>query len=126
MAKSKVAYVCNECGAEFSRWQGQCGECKAWNTITEIRLGPSAITQKGSRAGYAGELSSKVQTLSDVSLAELPRISSGYKELDRVLGGHRPWFCHVDWGASGGREKYFIVANNVFIGRTNACALCDG
>ena len=87
MAKSKVAYVCNECGAELSRWQGQCGECKAWNTITEIRLGPSAITQKGSRAGYAGELSSKVQTLSDVSLAELPRISSGYKELDRVLGG---------------------------------------
>ena len=87
MAKSKVAYVCNECGAEFSRWQGQCGECKACNTITEIRLGPSAITQKGSRAGYAGELSSKVQTLSDVSLAELPRISSGYKELDRVLGG---------------------------------------
>ena len=87
MAKNKVAYVCNECGAEFSRWQGQCGECKAWNTITEIRLGPSAITQKGSRAGYAGELSSKVQTLSDVSLAELPRISSGYKELDRVLGG---------------------------------------
>lgn len=101
MAKSKVAYVCNECGAEFSRWQGQCGECKAWNTITEIRLGPSAITQKGSRAGYAGELSSKVQTLSDVSLAELPRISSGYKELDRVLGGHRPWFCHVDWGHPG-------------------------
>ena len=87
MAKSKVAYVCNECGAEFSRWQGQCGECKAWNTITEIRLGPSAITQKGSRAGYAGEHSSKVQTLSEVPLAELPRTSSGYKELDRVLGG---------------------------------------
>ena len=88
MAKSKVAYVCNECGAEFSRWQGQCSECKAWNTITEIRLGPSAITRKsGERSGYAGELSSKVQTLSEVSLAELPRISSGYKELDRVLGG---------------------------------------
>ncbi len=87
MAKSKVAYVCNECGAEFSRWQGQCSECKAWNTITEIRLGPSAITQKGGRSGYAGELSSKVQTLAEVSLAELPRISSGYKELDRVLGG---------------------------------------
>lgn len=87
MAKSKVAYVCNECGAEFSRWQGQCAECKAWNTITEIRVGTSAITQKGLRTGYAGALSSKVQTLADVSLAELPRISSGYKELDRVLGG---------------------------------------
>lgn len=87
MAKSKVAYVCNECGAESARWQGQCSECKAWNTITEIRLGPSATTHKMQRTGYAGELTSKVQTLAEVSLAELPRISSGYKELDRVLGG---------------------------------------
>ncbi|WP_321408959.1 DNA repair protein RadA [Tolumonas auensis] len=87
MAKSKVAYVCNECGAESARWQGQCGECKAWNTITEIRLGPSVATSKVVRTGYAGELSSKVQTLAEVSLAEIPRISSGYKELDRVLGG---------------------------------------
>ncbi|MDD2344180.1 MAG: DNA repair protein RadA, partial [Tolumonas sp.] len=87
MAKSKVAYVCNECGAESARWQGQCSECKAWNTITEVRLGPSATTNKMQRTGYAGELTSKVQTLAEVSLAELPRISSGYKELDRVLGG---------------------------------------
>ena len=87
MAKSKVAYVCNECGAESARWQGQCSECKAWNTITEIRLGPSVATNKMQRTGYAGELTSKVQTLAEVSLAELPRISSGYKELDRVLGG---------------------------------------
>ncbi len=87
MAKSKVAYVCNECGAESARWQGQCSECKAWNTITEIRLGPSASTNKMQRTGYAGELTSKVQTLAEVSLVELPRISSGYKELDRVLGG---------------------------------------
>ena len=87
MVKSKVAYVCNECGAESARWQGQCSECKAWNTITEIRLGPSATTNKMQRTGYAGELTSKVQTLAEVSLAELPRISSGYKELDRVLGG---------------------------------------
>lgn len=85
MAKSKVAYVCNDCGAESARWQGQCSECKAWNTITEIRLGSS--TTKAPRTGYAGELTSKVQVLSEVSLAELPRIGSGYKELDRVLGG---------------------------------------
>lgn len=39
MAKApKTAYVCNDCGAEFSRWQGQCSACKAWNTITEVRL----------------------------------------------------------------------------------------
>lgn len=39
MAKApKTAYVCNDCGAEFSRWQGQCSACKAWNTISEVRL----------------------------------------------------------------------------------------
>ena len=38
MAKApKTAYVCNDCGAEFSRWQGQCSACKAWNTISEVR-----------------------------------------------------------------------------------------
>lgn len=87
MAKSKVAYVCNDCGAEYSRWQGQCTECKAWNTITEIRLGPAQTSKSARATGYAGQLSSKVQVMSEVSLEELPRISSGYQELDRVLGG---------------------------------------
>ncbi|HDS1018970.1 TPA: hypothetical protein ACOEBE_004447, partial [Stenotrophomonas maltophilia] len=32
MAKARTAYVCNECGAEFSKWQGQCTECNAWNS----------------------------------------------------------------------------------------------
>lgn len=87
MAKSKVAFVCNECGAEFPRWQGQCSECNEWNTISEIRLAPAAAKGSARLSGYAGELSAKVQTLSDVSLAEIPRIGSGFKELDRVLGG---------------------------------------
>ncbi len=39
MAKAKQAYVCNDCGADYTKWQGQCTACKAWNTITEIRLG---------------------------------------------------------------------------------------
>ena len=87
MAKAKTAYVCNECGAEFVRWQGQCGECKAWNTITEIRLAPTTTNTRTARTGYAGELTSRVQTMAEVSLAEIPRIHSGFKELDRVLGG---------------------------------------
>ena len=36
MAKSKIAYVCSECGASSSKWQGQCGDCGAWNTLTEF------------------------------------------------------------------------------------------
>ena len=87
MAKAKTAYVCNDCGAEFSRWQGQCSACKAWNTITEVRL-VSAPNNKADRfTGYAGETRAKIQTLDQISLQETPRFSSGFKELDRVLGG---------------------------------------
>ena len=89
MAKSpKTAYVCNDCGAEFSRWQGQCSACKAWNTISEVRLISASNSTKNDRfSGYAGETRAKIQTLSEISLQETPRFTSGFKELDRVLGG---------------------------------------
>ena len=84
----KTAYVCNDCGAEFSRWQGQCSACKAWNTISEVRLVSAAATTKNDRfSGYAGETRAKIQTLSEISLQQTPRFTSGFKELDRVLGG---------------------------------------
>lgn len=89
MAKApKTAYVCNDCGAEFSRWQGQCSVCKAWNTISEVRLISASNSTKNDRfSGYAGETRAKIQTLSEISLQETPRFTSGFKELDRVLGG---------------------------------------
>ncbi|MGL4860807.1 MAG: DNA repair protein RadA [Enterobacteriaceae bacterium] len=90
MAKpAKRAFVCNECGADYPRWQGQCSACQAWNSITEVRLAPAANARSDRFAGYAGEKggSSQVQKLADISLAELPRFSAGFRELDRVLGG---------------------------------------
>ena len=89
MAKApKTAYVCNDCGAECSRWQGQCSACKAWNTISEVRLISASNSTKNDRfSGYAGETRAKIQTLSEISLQETPRFTSGFKELDRVLGG---------------------------------------
>lgn len=89
MAKApKTAYVCNDCGAEYSKWLGQCKECLSWNTISEVRLISAKETKKNDRfSGYAGETSGKVQALSEISLQEVPRFSSGFYELDRVLGG---------------------------------------
>lgn len=83
MAKTKTAFVCNNCGAEFNKWQGQCSACSAWNSVQEIRLGaqPSA----GRAVGYAGS-TNQVQVLKDISLVDLPRFSSGMQEFDRVLG----------------------------------------
>ncbi|MCW9718607.1 DNA repair protein RadA [Avibacterium sp. 21-599] len=87
MAKAKTAFVCNDCGAEYARWQGQCNACKSWNTITEIRLAPAKLSRADRFSGYAGETQAKIQTLSEISLQEVPRFHSGFYELDRVLGG---------------------------------------
>jgi DNA repair protein RadA/Sms len=91
VAKAKTAFVCNDCGADFPKWQGQCGECQAWNTLTEFRLSAPAA-KKGSsgraatRGGFAGSLAA-VKRLEDVSIVDLPRLASGFDEFDRVLGG---------------------------------------
>jgi len=90
VAKAKTAFVCNDCGADFPKWQGQCGECHAWNTLSEIRLsGPvskSASVRSTGRSGYAGATAS-VQRLEEVAVVDLPRLRSGFDEFDRVLGG---------------------------------------
>ena len=39
MAKQKTAFVCNDCGSDYAKWQGQCSDCGAWNTLSEVRLG---------------------------------------------------------------------------------------
>ncbi|MAI35952.1 DNA repair protein RadA [Alteromonas sp.] len=87
MAKRKTAYVCSDCGAEFPRWQGQCTECKQWNTISEFVVASAKENTRQVNAGYAGQTAAKIEKLNAIDLEALPRFSSGFKELDRVLGG---------------------------------------
>ncbi len=87
MAKTKTAYVCNDCGADFVRWQGQCTECGAWNTISEVRMTAPAKGSRSMAGGYAGATAAKIIRLDQVDLQEVPRFSSGFIEFDRVLGG---------------------------------------
>lgn len=89
MAKQKTAYVCNDCGADSTKWQGQCGECGAWNTLTEVRLGPTPSNRAERFKGYAGTATgaAQLQSLAEIDLQALPRFSSGTEEFDRVLGG---------------------------------------
>ena len=89
MAKAKSAYVCTDCGSEYTRWLGQCTDCKAWNTISEFRQA-KLPARGGNFSGFAGTAHNEaaiVQTLDSIDLADLPRFSSGFVEFDRVLGG---------------------------------------
>ena len=90
MAKNKRIYGCTECGATFSKWAGQCGECQAWNTLVETVVDITPTGGTGSAAGRSGHWAgqaAQVRTLAEVSTEEVPRQPSGSSELDRVLGG---------------------------------------
>ncbi|MBB1087366.1 DNA repair protein RadA [Lysobacter sp. SG-8] len=90
-AKARTAYVCTECGADHSKWQGQCAECGAWNALSEFVVEPATAVAKAAparRAGWAGKVDPpKVTALKDVTHTEAERVSTGIGELDRVLGG---------------------------------------
>lgn len=82
MAKAKTtAFFCKECGYESSKWMGQCPACKEWNTFVEEPVGKK--TASGRKAPAAKV---KPCLLSEISLEQQDRISTGYPELDRVLG----------------------------------------
>lgn len=87
MAKKKTAFVCNECGSEHPRWQGQCKDCKAWNTLSEFVVQSANSATQSARSGFSGKTTAKVEVLKEIDLSALPRFTSGFKELDRVLGG---------------------------------------
>lgn len=85
MAKIKTQYVCTECGSTSPKWAGQCGDCQAWNSLTEVTQEKTTL-QRGGRNGYAGEVQN-VTTMAQISIVEQPRTRTGLSELDRVLGG---------------------------------------
>ena len=83
MARSKVAFVCGDCGAEHTKWQGRCSACGAWNTLKEFVV---AKTASARAVGYTGERASVVR-LDEIADEKVERTRTGIGELDRVLGG---------------------------------------
>ena len=86
--RSRTAHVCSACGATFGKWQGQCGECGAWNTLSEMVVESASAASTGRRASWVGDAAgARVAALSDVPAEVDARRSTGIAELDRVLGG---------------------------------------
>lgn len=78
MPRAKWAYVCSDCGAHSVKWQGQCPECAAWNTLAQTKV---ATAQAERRPGAAPSLLGAL----DLDLGS--RHATGFGEFDRVLGG---------------------------------------
>ena len=84
MAKTKSSFVCQSCGAAFTRWQGRCEACGEWNSIVE-ELVDSGVGA-GPKSAMAGGRPIELVPLSGET-ESAARIVTGMAELDRVTGG---------------------------------------
>jgi DNA repair protein RadA/Sms len=83
MAKAAASFVCQNCGAAYSKWQGKCEACGEWNTLAaEDSATAIPVSARSKRKGRTFNLESLTGTSQ-----EAPRIPSGMGELDRVTGG---------------------------------------
>ena len=82
--KSKVVYVCQNCGAKESKWVGKCPVCGEWNSFEE----EVEVQARGKKAVVVmGSSSSRPLRLSEVKANADERLDTGDGELNRVLGG---------------------------------------
>ena len=84
MAKTKIEFVCRECGSSHHQWAGQCLDCKEWNTLEEVVISQATSSKPESLKDLPA---SKVQNLSEIKSQNNHRLSTGLSELDRTLGG---------------------------------------
>ncbi len=86
MSKVKTSFFCQNCGAQYAKWQGQCNSCKEWNTIAE------EIIQKEEKSSWKSPSSevkkaAKPLRINEIDSALEIRMDTCDGELNRVLGG---------------------------------------
>ena len=108
--KTKTTFFCTDCGNEFPKWSGQCSACGSWNTIVEQPALSKASSKKHTGKADARQLQRSVpQELNKLDASREMRFSTGFKELDRVLGGGAVVGSLVLVGGSPGIGKSTIL-----------------
>ena len=87
--KTKTAYRCTNCGAEYPKWGGRCETCGEWSTLVEeiVARAPPKSLGRPATATRHGMLAPRAEKLRAVSGAESTRLKTGLAEFDFVLGG---------------------------------------
>lgn len=85
--KSKTTYICNECGYQSPKWMGKCPGCNSWNTMEETIVADKKTSAARTAAASGVSAAVKPKKIGDVQAGSETRYKTGFKELDRVLGG---------------------------------------
>ncbi|MEA3398470.1 MAG: DNA repair protein RadA [Patescibacteria group bacterium] len=80
--KIDTLYVCSNCDAQFSKWNGRCLECGAWGTLQR-----QTIDQHQRKRKLADVVPAQIIDLNKIKDSDIKRLESGILEIDRVLGG---------------------------------------
>ena len=87
MSKLKSSFYCQNCGAQYAKWQGQCNKCNSWNSITEEFI---EVSKKSLWDHTKSDLSSPKNTpksIDEIKIKDEYRIKTNDNEFNRVLGG---------------------------------------
>ena len=88
MAKSKIQFVCQQCGASYAKWTGKCGNCGEWNSLVEQAV--ESVTEKKSALarGQASGKKLNFTNITDIKPSDAKeRLLTEFKDLNIVLGG---------------------------------------
>ena len=83
MAKAKTIFVCSSCGYESPKWLGKCPACNEWNTFYEEKI----VKERDGSFSQDTKKNVTPKKLNSIEGVEASRTSTGFGELDRVLGG---------------------------------------
>ena len=86
MAKTKTAFFCQNCGAQYAKWVGQCTSCKQWNTVVE------EVVQKEEKNTWKANQPKNTKVAKPLPVSQITnnrevRFNLLDQEFNRVLGG---------------------------------------
>ena len=86
--KVRSQFVCQQCGAVYTKWVGQCSNCGEWNSLVEQAVeNPADKKLTIEKAKSSGKKLDFVKIDSIVPSDSKARLSTSFSDLDIVLGG---------------------------------------
>lgn len=86
--KTKTQFVCQQCGAVYTKWMGQCTNCSAWNSLVEqVADSDSAKKTTLEKGRLSGKKLDFVKLSSITPSDAKARLATKFSDLNNVLGG---------------------------------------